>query len=71
MQFNTNTVERGLFYQCMNVVLEVLLDDEMELEDYAHNFRRMFGDARMDVCLVMNVWMRLWLQLKARFVSMA
>ncbi|MFV5501264.1 OsmC domain/YcaO domain-containing protein [Acinetobacter sp. 226] len=51
LQFNTNTVERGLFYQCMNVVLEVILDDEMELEDYEHNFRRMFGDARMDAVL--------------------
>ncbi|MGV2948366.1 OsmC domain/YcaO domain-containing protein [Acinetobacter sp. AGC35] len=51
LQFNTNTVERGLFYQCMNVVLEVILDDEMELEDYEHNFRRMFGGARMDAVL--------------------
>lgn len=51
LQFNTNTVERGLFYQSMNVVLEVILDDEMELEDYEHNFRRMFGDARMDAVL--------------------
>ncbi|WP_312310145.1 OsmC domain/YcaO domain-containing protein [Acinetobacter variabilis] len=51
LQYNTNTVERGLFYQCMNVVLEVILDDEMELEDYEHNFRRMFGDARMDAGL--------------------
>lgn len=48
LQYNTNTVERGLFYQCMNVVLEVELDDEMELDDYAANFRRMFGDERMD-----------------------
>ena len=51
LQFNTNTVERGLFYQCMNVVLEVMLDDEMELEDYAYNFRRMFGDERMDAVM--------------------
>lgn len=51
LQYNTNTVERGLFYQCMNVVLEVILDDEMELEDYEHNFHRMFGDARMDAVL--------------------
>lgn len=48
LQYNTNTLERGLFYQCMNVVLEVILDDEMELEDYEKNFRRMFGDERMD-----------------------
>ena len=51
LQFNTNTVERGLFYQCMNVVLEVMLDDDMELEDYEHNFRRMFGDERMDAVM--------------------
>lgn len=51
LQYNTNTVERGLFYQCMNVVLEVILDDGMELEDYEHNFRRMFGNARMDAVL--------------------
>lgn len=51
LQYNTNTVERGLFYQCMDVVLEVVLDDEMELDDYVVNFRRMFGDERMDAVL--------------------
>jgi ribosomal protein S12 methylthiotransferase accessory factor len=35
----------------MNVVLEVLLDDEMELEDYETNFRRMFGNERMDAVI--------------------
>jgi ribosomal protein S12 methylthiotransferase accessory factor len=51
LQYNTNTVERGLFYQCMNVVLEVMLDDDLELDDYLFNFRRMFGDERMDAVL--------------------
>ena len=51
LQYNTNTVERGLFYQCMNVVLEVELDDEMDLDDYEANFRRMFGDERMDAVI--------------------
>ncbi|ENV93900.1 TIGR03549 family protein [Acinetobacter calcoaceticus ANC 3680] len=51
LQYNTNTVERGLFYQCMNVVLEVMLDEELELEDYLINFRRMFGDTRMEAVL--------------------
>lgn len=51
LQYNDNTVERGLFYQALNVVLEVLLDDELELDDYVVNFRRMFGDARMDAVL--------------------
>uniref|UniRef100_Q47B37 YcaO domain-containing protein n=1 Tax=Dechloromonas aromatica (strain RCB) TaxID=159087 RepID=Q47B37_DECAR len=51
LQYNENTVERGLFYQALNVVLEVLLDDELELEDYEANFRRMFGHPRMDAVL--------------------
>ncbi|MBS0345305.1 MAG: OsmC domain/YcaO domain-containing protein [Proteobacteria bacterium] len=51
LQYNENTVERGLFYQALDVVLEVLLDDELELDDYERNFRRMFGDARMDAVL--------------------
>lgn len=33
------------------MVLEVLLDDDLELDDYEANFRRMFGDARMDAVL--------------------
>jgi ribosomal protein S12 methylthiotransferase accessory factor len=51
LQYNDNTVERGLFYQALNVVLEVLLDDDLELDDYAVNFRRMFGNARMDAAM--------------------
>jgi ribosomal protein S12 methylthiotransferase accessory factor len=51
LQYNDNTLERGLFYQALNVVLEVLLDDDMALEDYEINFRRMFGDARMDAVI--------------------
>jgi len=51
LQYNENTVERGLFYQALNVVLEVLLNDDLELDDYLVNFRRMFGDPRMDAVL--------------------
>jgi len=51
LQYNDNTVERRLFYQALNVVLEVVLDDELELDDYVRNFRRMYGDARMDAAL--------------------
>lgn len=51
LQYNDNSVERGLFYQAMNVVLEVLLDDDLELDDYVVNFRRMYGNARMDAVL--------------------
>jgi ribosomal protein S12 methylthiotransferase accessory factor len=51
LQYNENTVERGLFYQALNAVLEVLLDDELELDDYVVNFRRMFGEPRMEAVL--------------------
>jgi len=51
LQYNENTVERGLFYQAVNVVLEVLLDDDLELADYVVNFRRMFGNPRMEAVM--------------------
>ncbi|MGE8064495.1 OsmC domain/YcaO domain-containing protein [Pseudomonas sp. NPDC089569] len=51
LQYNDNTVERGLFYQAVNVVLEMQLDDDLELADYEVNFRRMFGDERMDAAI--------------------
>jgi ribosomal protein S12 methylthiotransferase accessory factor len=51
LQYNDNTVERGLFYQALNVVLEALLDDDLELDDYVVNFRRMYGNPRMDAVL--------------------
>ncbi|GGP24422.1 OsmC domain/YcaO domain-containing protein [Silvimonas amylolytica] len=51
LQYNDNTLERGLFYQALKTVLEACLDREVDLEDYVVNFRRMFGDARMDAVL--------------------
>ncbi|MEK9711984.1 MAG: OsmC domain/YcaO domain-containing protein [Thalassolituus sp.] len=51
LQYNNNTVERGLFYQALNCVLEVALDDELELEDYLHNFKRMFGQERLNAAV--------------------
>lgn len=51
LQYNDNTVERGLFYQAINVVLEMKLDEDLELEDYEANFRRMFGNERMDAAI--------------------
>jgi ribosomal protein S12 methylthiotransferase accessory factor len=51
LQYNDNTVERRLFYQALNAVLEIELDDELLLEDYIANLRRMFGDERMNAVL--------------------
>ncbi|MBA2780820.1 OsmC domain/YcaO domain-containing protein [Billgrantia kenyensis] len=46
-QYNDNTVERGLFYQAMAAVLEIVLDDELELDDFLYNLTRMFGEETM------------------------
>ncbi|WP_133137162.1 OsmC domain/YcaO domain-containing protein [Legionella rowbothamii] len=43
LQYNDNTVKRGLFYQAINAVLEVTLDENLELEHFIENFNRMFG----------------------------
>ncbi|WP_350431619.1 OsmC domain/YcaO domain-containing protein [Shewanella sp. H8] len=48
LQFNDNTVQRGLFYQAVNAVLEVTLDEDLELEHFIGNFNRMFGKDVMD-----------------------
>ncbi|QCF24859.1 OsmC domain/YcaO domain-containing protein [Hydrocarboniclastica marina] len=51
MQFNDNTVERNLFYQAVNAVLEIVLDDELELDDFLFNLRRMFGEETLQTVL--------------------
>ncbi|MEB2869251.1 OsmC domain/YcaO domain-containing protein [Pseudomonas rhizosphaerae] len=51
LQYNANTQERVLFFQVLNVVLEVQLDSDLDMADYEANFRRMFGDARLDAAL--------------------
>ena len=40
-----------MFYQALNVVLEVILDNDLTLDDFTINFRRMFGEARMDAVM--------------------
>ena len=51
LQYNDNTVDRKLFYQALDAALEVLLNDELDMHDYEVNFRRMYGDTRMDAAL--------------------
>ncbi len=51
LQYNDNTAERKLFYQALNAVLEILLADDLDLADYIANFRRMFGDERMNAVI--------------------
>ncbi|MBE0507531.1 MAG: OsmC domain/YcaO domain-containing protein [Marinospirillum sp.] len=47
LQYNNNTVERGLFYRAVNAVLEITLDEELELEDFLPNLKRMFSEETM------------------------
>ncbi|MBU3605808.1 OsmC domain/YcaO domain-containing protein [Polynucleobacter sp. MWH-Creno-3A4] len=51
LQYNDNTAERRLFYQALDAVLEVLLSEDLDLDDYEVNFRRMFGNERMDAVI--------------------
>lgn len=43
LQYNTNTVERNLFYQAVDTVLEITLDENLKLANYIENLNRMFG----------------------------
>jgi len=47
LQYNDNTVERGLFYQAVHAVLEISLDEELSLEHFIGNLKRMFGEEQM------------------------
>ena len=51
LQYNDNTVERGLFYQALRVSLYIMLNEDLELENYLSNFRRMFGNVQMDAVI--------------------
>ena len=51
LQYNDNTVERKLFYQALDAALEVFLNEDLQMEYYEANFRRMFGDTRMNAVL--------------------
>ncbi len=50
-QYNDNSVTRGLFYQAVQAVLEITLDDELELDDFRYNLARMFGDETLDAVI--------------------
>mgnify|MGYP006093600489 FL=1 len=51
LQYNDNTVERGLFYQALRVSIYIILNEDLELENYLSNFRRMFGNVQMDAVI--------------------
>ena len=51
LQYNDNTVERGLFYQALRVSLYIILNEDLELENYLSNFRRMFGNEQIEAVI--------------------
>jgi ribosomal protein S12 methylthiotransferase accessory factor len=51
LQYNDNTVERRLFYRALSTVLEIELDDDLDLDHYIVNLRRMFGDERIGAAI--------------------
>jgi ribosomal protein S12 methylthiotransferase accessory factor len=48
LTYNDNRVERKLFYQALNAVLDITIDPELELNDFLPNMKRMFGAEVMD-----------------------
>ena len=48
LQYNNNTLARGLFYQAVHAVLEITLDEDLALEDFIGNLNRMFGKETME-----------------------
>ena len=47
LQYNDNTVARGLFYQAIHTVLEITLNEDLDLDDFIGNLNRMFGEENM------------------------
>lgn len=47
LQYNDNTVERGLFYQAMQAALEIELDESLHINHFIGNLNRMFGEETM------------------------
>jgi ribosomal protein S12 methylthiotransferase accessory factor len=44
LTFNDNSKERKSFYQALNTLLHIQLDEELEVDDYLPNMTRMFGE---------------------------
>ncbi len=48
LTFNDNSNARKLYYQAVNTVLEITLNEELELADYIPNMTRMFGNETLN-----------------------
>lgn len=48
INFNDSTVERRRFFQLLNVILDITIDEELEISDYNTNLTRMYGSELLD-----------------------
>jgi ribosomal protein S12 methylthiotransferase accessory factor len=48
LTFNDNSHKRKKFYQALNTILDIELDEELELEDYIPNLKKMFGEETLN-----------------------
>ena len=51
LAFNDNSNERKLFYQALDAVLDIKINDDLILEDYLKNLERMFGKSILEQVL--------------------
>lgn len=51
LQYNTNTHERGLFYQAVSAVLNITLDEELEVDHFSESLTRLYGVERAEAAL--------------------
>lgn len=51
LTFNDSSSERRKFYQALNALLDITLDDELEVSDYLPSMTRMFGEATIKSAL--------------------
>lgn len=43
LSYNDNTGERKKFYQALNIVLDIKIEEDLELHDYIQNLNKMYG----------------------------
>ena len=49
--FNDNLPARRKYYQALNAVLDITLDEDLELQDYVPNMTRMFGNEILNIAI--------------------
>ncbi len=47
--FSNSLPERKKFYQALNIALDIEVSEDLDLADYIHNLRRMYGNELMEI----------------------